>query len=148
MRKIRVFAVVSALTVVFIWGNSILPASVSGSISHFFADIFHGISGSGANSDEIIRKVAHFAEFAVLGVWLTTLFSLLKIDKAIRVMSVVCCGMFFPLLDETIQMFNDRGPSVRDIWIDIAGYTLGSLIVALIVVITRKMKKEQQEPCP
>ena len=48
-----------------------------------------------------------------------------------------CLVIFFAAvpvaaIDETIQIFTERGPAVKDVMIDICGYALGFMIVMLI----------------
>ena len=71
-----------ACNLLFIWGNSLMPASVSGAFSQWLRDLLGEASGGGAGqSDGLLRKIAHFAEFASLGMLLSWLFAMLKERK-------------------------------------------------------------------
>ena len=122
-----------------VWGNPMLSTEVSGSISHFIAAMLGG--GSGSASDEghfLLRKAAHFTEYAVLGVITALLFDSFKIDNAKQYLSAAVIGVSVPLIDETIQIFSDRGPALADVWIDISGFALGAAVTFLVICKRRK----------
>ena len=110
-----------------IWGNSLLPGSVSGEISGGLAamltqvlDVFGGCG------ELLLRKAAHFSEFACLGLLLGWLFQLLDQKGIHRFTLPLLFGILSALTDETIQVFvPQRGPSVIDVWIDTAGAAAG-----------------------
>lgn len=77
----------------------------------------------------LLRKLAHFGEYAVLG-WLLT--GALYRAKNFLLLEPLAAGLFLALCDETLQLFvAGRGSQVRDIWIDLAGITTGTLILWL-----------------
>ncbi len=138
-RQIILLSVLIALTLGFIWGNSLLPSEISSGISgsvaelvnKIFGAVFPGYSPSAeAGGDGLIRKLAHFTEFMVLGIELTVL-----VYRILRSNIVLppFCGLLAALCDETIQLFSEgRGSKVSDVWIDFAGVMVGFLLVILI----------------
>ena len=77
----------------------------------------------------LLRKLAHFGEYAVLG-WLLT--GALYRAKNFLLLKPLAAGLFLALCDETLQLFvAGRGSQVRDIWSDLAGITTGTLILWL-----------------
>lgn len=68
--KFLLFALL-VLLLCFIWGNSLLPASLSSDFSGWVRDIVNRIAGSvgadGLQGVGRLRKMAHFAEFTALG---------------------------------------------------------------------------------
>ena len=71
-KRLRLCIALIVCNVLFIWGNSALPAQISGAISSFVRDIVSLLLGGGSGSDAsfgdgILRKIAHFMEFACLG---------------------------------------------------------------------------------
>jgi VanZ family protein len=48
-------------------------------------------------------------------------------------------------MDETIQIFSNRGSSVRDVWIDVFGYVAGAVIVAAICLLIAYFNKKKTE---
>ena len=113
----------------FIWGNSLLPGEVSGAFSDWVKEILSlflpglGMERSGGG---LLRKLAHFTEFAALGALLSWLFGMLDKQKAYALV----CGAAAACIDETIQLFvPDRGPSVKDVCIDSAGVLTGIILL-------------------
>ena len=125
----------------FIWGNSMLPGSVSGALSDWVRGILAmllpgdvpGVTSGGG----LLRKIAHFTEFAALGACLTWRFGMLEKRK---IMALIV-GFGVACVDETIQVFApDRGPSLKDVAIDTSGAAVGIGALLLICAIARKSK--------
>ena len=140
-----ILLILSIFIVLFIWGNSILPARISGAISEFVRRLLDNDLTS-----YTVRKTGHFTEFFALGaVWKSYLhLRFLKSERTerkVHALVAVLTGVLVPLIDETIQTFNDRGPMVKDIWIDISGYTCGCLIVIMLILIFYAVKKTRQK---
>ena len=76
----------------------------------------------------LLRKLAHFTEFASLGMCLYWRFSMVGKHRFL----VLVCGMLAARVDETIQMFvPDRGPSLRDVCIDTCGVIIGMILLQI-----------------
>ena len=89
----------------------------------------------------MLRKAAHFSEFACLGLLLGWLFRLYGQKGIHQVTLPLLCGMLSALTDETIQVFvPQRGPSVIDVWIDTAGTAAGIGILLIGQTILQKRK--------
>lgn len=132
-RQKWVCSVLLVLNLLFIWGNSLLPGEASSEISSGFLGYITEILGQVIpNGEYVIRKLAHFSEFACLGLLLSWLFRLLR-QQGIHLFTMpLLCGSLAALLDETIQVLTpERGPSVIDVWIDTAGVTAGILLMLL-----------------
>ena len=141
-KRLRFCAVLLVLNLLFIWGNSLMPGSVSGAISGWIRDvlasIFHGRMDAPDAGHGLIRKLAHFMEFACLGALFTWLYAMLQKP----VWLALACGGAAAVADESIQCFiPERGPSVRDVLIDSCGVMLGIGIVIAINVIFHKKKQ-------
>ena len=145
-KKKNILIALIALTLCFIWGNSLIPASASGAISGWVKDVLSAILGdasiSGMSGDGVLRKIAHASEFAVLGLLLTNLMAN-KLRQELPL--VALCGLSSALVDETIQLFSEgRAGLVKDIWIDMGGFCFGVLMVYLIcclrVAVSTKLK--------
>lgn len=72
----------------------------------------------------VIRKLAHFTEFTVLGFLLSLRFD----ERSAKVYPVILFGILTALMDETIQHFTDRTSSVFDVWLDTLGVNVGFLL--------------------
>ena len=95
--------------------------------------------GKGNVTEHLVRKLAHFCEFFILGIELQLFFSLLNSRKSAFLLAL-SHGLFTALVDETIQIFSGRGPMIQDVWLDFSGVTVGSLI-ALAVMMTKANQK-------
>ena len=134
MTRRRVFWVLTALWLLFVWGHSLLPASVSKEESgHWLALLQNWLPWL---TDYLIRKAAHFTEYAVLG---TLLFG--AADTRRGLWFPPCFGLLAALLDETLQLFAaGRSGQVSDVWLDLAGFLAGWILIALISLIRKKRR--------
>ena len=127
----------------FIWGNSLLPAPVSSAFSNWVGDILAAILPSGGSTGGghgLLRKLAHFTEFASLGILLSWFFAMLQKKFPVPLL----CGFLAACVDETIQRFvPGRGPSFRDVCIDTSGALLGVLVFLTGLTIYQKHQKRK-----
>lgn len=131
-RRMRLCVTLTVCCLVFIWGNSLLPGEISGAISDFFKRILQCLVEQGESEPSglgfLVRKMAHFTEFTVLGLCLCWLFGMLGKGT----LAPFLCGGLAACVDETIQVFvPGRGPSVRDVCIDSCGVLLGVILLTL-----------------
>lgn len=94
----------------------------------------------------IVRKGAHMAEFAVLGMLLFNAWAGVRRRALSRcALLSMMCSFLGAVLDEAHQAFvPERGPSLRDVFIDFAGAVLGILFVWLVVWIFQKYRKRKE----
>ena len=122
------------LNLLLIWGNSLLPGSISGAMSEWLRE-FLGLPShvGGADPEGILRKLAHLLEFTSLGVllaWHSTMQ---------RVKIPALCGFLAACTDEIIQYFvPDRGPGLSDVLIDTIGAVIGIILFRLAARIYQK----------
>lgn len=145
-RKIRLCTALLIVNVLFIWGNSLLPGSVSGAISHFVRDIlaflFPGGSSDPDSGHGLLRKLAHFTEFACLGALFVWLYGMLRKPFFVA----LPCGFLVACIDETIQRFvPNRGPAFKDVLIDTAGVLVGIGLLFFGYTIRKKRAKQSLE---
>ena len=140
--RLRLCIALLICNLIFIWGNSLLPGEVSGDFSdrvkailqQLFSHDPQGTSGSG-----LLRKEAHFTEFAALGMCLAWLHGMLQKGK----LRPFLWGVLAAAVDETIQRFvPDRGPSLRDVCIDSAGVLTGIVLLWLGYHLCRKKSEK------
>ena len=127
--RLRLCITLLICNLIFIWGNSLLPGEVSGAISDWVKSIlallFDGDPNAPAGGG-LLRKIAHFTEFAALGMCLAWLHGMLQ-KGTVR---PFFWGVLTAAVDETIQRFvPDRGPSIRDVCIDSAGVLTGIILL-------------------
>lgn len=125
----------------FIWGNSLLPGEASAAFSNFVGKILAAVLGTvPVQGSGLLRKLAHFGEFALLGVCLRWLFGMLTQRPARFLLLPVAAGMGAAFVDEGIQMFvPGRGPAIMDVGIDTLGVILGVCVLSTIHYV-RKFK--------
>lgn len=146
-RRTRLWMCLLAGALLFIWGNSLLPADLSGALSGWLHDVLTAIlpGGTGASGgDGLLRKLAHFTEFALLGGVLCRLFRIRGESFPVSVALSLGCGFFAACVDELLQHFSPgRAPSFRDVCIDFAGVLVGTLLY-LAGAHVRKIKQNKQ----
>lgn len=130
-RRMRLCAALLVLNLAFIWGNSLLPGEVSGAFSDWVKELLSRLFAFGPDDGSgggLLRKIAHFSEFALLGGLLSWLFAMLQKRKYWPFV----CGFLAACVDETIQRFvPDRGPSFFDVGIDTFGVLTGMLLLII-----------------
>ena len=113
--------VVILVYICFIYGNSLTPATISSQESGFLLDKFRGamISLGWEHlwlTEHIVRKTAHFAEYAVLG---GLMVKACGGNGRYRIFNRDVLMMIFmvPFVDETIQLFvAGRSGQISDVW--------------------------------
>ena len=170
-----VLLVLVALMLAFIWGHSLMSVEQSGAESLQIVEMLKGVFsrvcgllGIGGAveavwiTDHLVRKTAHFVEFAVLGGLLCLVCKVCMVTggesgvgksvgksggeptKSGVARAVCACllGLLAAFLDETLQLFSGRVSMVADVWLDFAGVVCGVAAVAAGMWIwERGMKK-------
>lgn len=147
---ITVLIITAALTAAFIFSNSLTPGEESNAASRSLSGLILKLIDPGGKIDrdffhKIIRKTAHFCEFALLGAELGALAAAIKgrITGAIIFMP-----LFFTLstavADEFLQTFMTRTSSVTDVLIDFAGGAAGIAFIAVLHGIVRLINKHKK----
>lgn len=140
-KRIRLCAVLIAVNLAFIWGNSLLPGELSLAFSSWAKDALSelfslGVQGTGGKG--LIRKIAHFSEFAMLGMLLRWFWGML--GKGM--LPALLCGFLAACTDEIIQCFvPERGPRLLDVGIDTCGVAAGILLLWLGYTVVNKRTK-------
>lgn len=143
-KRMRLCVALIILNLAFIWGNSLMSAEASRAFSDWvkqLLDILSGDSTPGEGGGGMLRKIAHFTEFACLGMLLTWLCGMLgETGFHLRTMPVFC-GMAAACVDETIQVFvPERGPGLIDVWIDTCGAAAGMILLLIGYYYIQKRK--------
>ena len=125
--------------VALIWGNSLVPGTGSSSISLSVMEAVHGALRALGLPYEwvtnfIVRKTAHFTEYAVLGILTSQAFDPQHAvcTRTISITALAC--VLVPSIDETIQLFvSGRSGQVTDVFLDCCGAATGILLRSLVV---------------
>lgn len=133
--RLRLCGILIFLLLCFIWGNSMLPASLSRAFSDWVKSLISfGRSGGGQGSG-LLRKIAHFTEFAALGALLGWLSGMLRKKGYVP----FCWGVAAAWVDETIQLFAPgRAPRLTDVLIDSCGILTGLSLLCIGYAILKK----------
>lgn len=137
--KRKLIYLVTILWIAFIWCNSFIngPTSsdISGGVLDFINFVLSFIGIKYEFSGFIIRKLAHFTEYFVLGLLLCFDLKNMKI----KLYNSLFIGLVIALIDESIQLFSvGRASSVIDVWIDFSGVIISFLVIKIL----HKIKKE------
>lgn len=143
-----VLVLLLALTLAFIWGNSLLPRTESQEISRgLLAELCAALETVGLHidpqNDHWLRKLAHFGEFALLG---AELCALLFLNRRARPQGFVNCafaGLAVAVTDEALQLISNRGSQVQDVLLDFAGFLTGLLLCGLVWMLVSKSREQK-----
>ncbi|MBO4251935.1 MAG: VanZ family protein [Clostridia bacterium] len=143
---VSVIIILIALTVGFIWGNSVMSKEASSeeseAVSSTLQTVVDAVFGEDVLSveDSAVRKGAHATEFALLGAEFCLLYIVLKRESKRGYLEIMPFGLAVAAIDETIQIFSDRGPSIIDVMIDYSGYLVAVVLFVAVFVIRRAVK--------
>ena len=146
-RKLRliVFSLLAAGMVVFIFSNSFQSSEASNAASGWVADFLRPLlNPRGRIADDtyhkLVRKLAHFAEFGLLGFWFGGIAANVRWKR--KWLCAASAAVLIACTDETIQSFTGRTNSIKDVCIDGAGAICGIAAMALIVLLIGKNRVE------
>ena len=142
-RVIFTFALIGCI--VFIFSNSLQIADVSEGASGRVLGILQGILrhlGLPGAADRltmhIVRKLAHFCEYALEGFLLTLCLRVYTRHFFVHISWPILGGLLTALTDETIQMFSDgRSSQITDVWLDFSGVLTGILVGMFCLALCR-----------
>ena len=138
--KKRILDILILLNLALIWGNSMLTGisseAVSGGVLALLGRFLPVLLTEAGHT--LLRKAAHFSEFALLGLLYCGRHRLVKGEAPVHLMGF---GLAVACIDETIQIFTPgRASSLIDVWIDASGFALGLLLIVIFHTITNKIK--------
>ena len=160
-KRIRlILSIIILLTVIIIWGHSFMTPEMSTEESSFVKEIVEAVVQSVSNNEAftipeiVIRKSAHFIEYAIFGLELVILITINKSLQADddkkrglikKLLSLYPTAFIISLLvgfvDETIQYFTGRYSSIWDVLLDLAGASFSILIFLLLRTIFLRRKR-------
>jgi hypothetical protein len=159
-----VFLILVVATVAFIFAQSAIPPEQSGAQSDKVGGAIVDAAGGVINTDtekgaeifdsissfitQYIRKIAHFTEFGVLGVFVCMYLFVNRGERKLRLampfkvtfcLFSICFCIVVAFADETIQEFSNRVPAVPDMWVDLAGFaTLYAIAFVILIFVGEK----------
>ena len=153
------FSVLLVFTLGLVWGNSVRNADKSENQSSAVYEEVKSATTKVVGEDRAeeifscftlkdFRKLAHVAEYFVLAIEVACLFCVIFGAKksTLKYLPVsILTGVFTAVVDETIQIFSNRGSSVADVWVDTSGYVLGTLVATAIIAIAVSVMKKREK---
>ena len=151
---LRILTIICIIfTVIFIWSNSLENASESSDTSGVIVDFLKPIFDPNNSVDydlftHIVRKAAHFSEFALLGSEIVILFMLCKKSDEFHfglIASSVCLGFSVAVSDELIQLTSEgRACEFTDMMIDLCGLISGVLFIVVLRFLIIKINTKEK----
>ncbi len=143
------FLILLITTFVIIFWFSSQNGDESGKMSKGLINILLNIFFSKSSNKEeiinilhpIIRKLAHFTIFTLVGIWSMSLLETFNLSKKNKILISVLIGFLYACSDEIHQRFiSDRFASPIDVLIDTCGVVFGIIIVIIIIKAVNKRK--------
>ncbi|NLN82579.1 MAG: VanZ family protein [Clostridiales bacterium] len=146
-----IMSVVSAMFIMFIFINSIRTGTdsvdQSGNVVSFLQSLADAAGIKVTISHLVIRKTAHFVEFAVLGTLLGITLKTYTKRVLKNIFVPLFIGLFTAVTDEFIQLYVDgRAGMVQDVVLDFTGMITG-LGLAILVILLRQRRKLREHLC-
>lgn len=139
-----VLTVLFIATLAFIFSNSMksIPDSqkTSMGVTELLRPVIGFFIGEENVTDHLVRKLAHFAEFGLLGVELALLLTVYEKINVRCIVNSLFLGLFAALCDETIQLFFERGAQIQDVWLDFSGAATGIAGLLLLAALIHRIK--------
>lgn len=91
-------------------------------------------------SQPIIRKLAHFSIYALVGILIMTFVSTYKLLLWKKLGISILVGLIYAMSDEYHQSFiPGRSGEIRDVLIDLSGVIFGIIIVLIIIAVYKAL---------
>lgn len=139
-----VLLIMIVATLAFIFVQSLLPpeksSEESGTVGEIIGEIIPPETPTGEYIQTNLRKLAHFTEFALLGAE-TSLYILLFVRRIKYSLLSLPSALLVALFDETVQIFSGRGPAIKDVWIDFAGFAFSAVVFYTVAALTVAVTK-------
>lgn len=134
-KNFRLWLGLSIVVLAVIWGNSCLPGDESGALSNaFLVWLLKVMPWLNWMDGFIIRKLAHFCEFALLALCLGMMTRTAGAKKVLCWYLPASLSLAAACVDETIQIVSPgRYSALTDVWIDFAGAVSGLVFLSLLL---------------
>jgi len=145
MKHRKIFLYLAILWTAVIWCHSLQTAvnsaSASSQVHGFLTPLLNWLTIPQEAQHAFVRKLGHWAEFAVLGaLWMPALLPG-DVSWRQRILPVLGVCMATAFADETIQLFiPGRAGMIVDLWIDGAGSAAGMAFSECLQVLWKKMR--------
>lgn len=134
-----------SLTVLFIWGQSLLGQELSIAQSESVQGLLGKLFGDWVYDTFLyrhIRKVAHFTEFALLGAeWMGYRLCVCG-ERRPPQWLLFAFGPIVAGCDELLQFASNRAPRISDVLLDCSGYVCGGAVIGVVYWICKQIHKD------
>ena len=131
---------------VFVFGFSSQTGNESSGLSRKIAEIFFKTEEALAIAEPIIRKLAHFSEYALGGVLMYLLIDTYNYSKKTKFFLTLFLGIWYAAIDEIHQTFvPDRSGNIRDVFIDTLGFSFGIGLTLIYLKIKNKILSKKDK---
>ena len=134
-KSLLLWGMLSVVTLLFIYGQSMLSRTDSGNVSGFVVTWLKPILDPGnlwaeGTFHHFIRKAAHFTEYACFGLFFGRFSLLLGRIRGVHYISMpLFVALSVAVSDEYLQYFTGRGSAVTDVVLDFSGAVFGFLLI-------------------
>ena len=150
IRGILITTLIAIFVTIFGFSNQNAETSsgLSQKVANFVVEIVPSIKNMPEQEKEevvdriesVVRKIAHYSIYTLVGILLMSLMSTYKIKELDRIAVSLIVGVIYASTDEIHQVFvPGRGPLVTDVILDSIGVLTGICIVLLVYKIICKM---------
>ena len=141
--KKTVLTVITIITLAAIWIHSAMPAYASDAESWWVLKLVKPVLSVFVGADNVtnhlVRKLAHFSEFFVLGAELFLMAQVYISGRKDKLFIAAGAGFIAAFIDETIQLFAiGRSAEIKDVWLDFFGVVTAIVVGSIVWRIIQK----------
>ena len=117
----------------------------SEAVSGVISEILPSDSVVSDYSEDNMDKLAHVIEYGMLGLFVSLYIILFAVSAVKLAPMSLLLAQAVALFDETIQIFSGRCADVADIWLDILGFSVMSLIIYVAFYCYKYIKAQREK---
>ena len=144
-----IMTVLTVAVIAAIFFNSSLDADESTEqstpLTVFINNCLHSLGFTFTITENIVRKLAHFTEYSVMGAMLVTTVYLYTGRRGKTLCIALPIGVLVAVCDEQIQRFSEgRSCELRDVLIDSSGVLFAAMILMIFISLLENRRKVKQ----
>ena len=130
----------------FVFGFSNQDGDESSGLSRKVAEFFFHTEEALAIAEPIIRKIAHFTEYALGAVLMYLLADTYDYSSKKKFIIVLGLGIWYASIDEIHQTFiPGRSGNIKDVCIDTAGFLFGMWLTIIFLKVRKNIKLNKKQ---
>ena len=140
-----ILIVLIILWAVLVFGFSSQTGDESSGLSRKVAEFIFDSEEMINVAEPVIRKLAHFSEYALGGILMYLLVDTYEYSFKIKFLVALFLGIWYAAIDEIHQTFvPDRSGNIIDVCIDTSGFIVGILLTCLYLKLQKKIKLKKE----